>query len=97
MATPEAASQRTVFAPMGLKCLRRTLVSSKRNTVPMTPREKASIPEEKGICLRKMPMVPKINMEVISISSGFLAFWFIMGGSFQRPAFSKPEIFRKWL
>jgi hypothetical protein len=41
---------------------------------PMVPRAKASRAEEMGIYLLKMPMVPKISMEEMTIATDFLSF-----------------------
>jgi hypothetical protein len=40
----------------------------------MIPLAKASRAEEMGIYLLKMPMVPKISMEVMTIATDFLSF-----------------------
>ena len=43
----------------------------------MVPRVKASKAEEMGIYLLKMPMVPKISMDVMTITTDFASFAFL--------------------
>lgn len=75
MATPEARSRGNSFFMFanGIFCL----VISKYaeiNRIAKTARYKANSPEETGIFLTKMPKVPKILMEAISIQRGLTVF-----------------------
>ena len=75
MATPEARSRGISFFIFanGIFCL----VISKNteiNRTAKTARYNANSPEETGIFLTKMPKVPKILMEAISIQRGLTVF-----------------------
>ena len=45
-----------------------SLRQTSKKTVPISPLAKASTPEDRGIYLLKIPIVPKISMEAASIS-----------------------------
>ena len=62
---PVTASQSSFLPPslFGLRPV--TAIKMSRKLLPSRPREKASISDERGIYLLKMPIVPKISTEVI--------------------------------
>ena len=69
ISAPESISFPAVFLSMGRGFFRRFRKNSgSKKTLPTSPLKKAIRAESSGSILRKIPMVPKISMESVSIS-----------------------------